>query len=145
MLQAMNTGHDGSLTTLHANSPRDALSRLSTMISMAGLDLPEKSMAQQIASALDIVIHVSRLSDGGRRVMKIAEVVGMEGDMITMQDLFVFERRGLDENGRVLGEFRATGIRPNCAERLQYHGIDLEETLFSEDVAAPASWSGGGA
>jgi pilus assembly protein CpaF len=141
MLQAMNTGHDGSLTTLHSNSPRDGLARLETMISMAGVELPEKGMRQQIASALDIVVHVSRLSDGGRRVMKVSEIVGMEGDVITMQDLFTFERRGLDEEGNVLGEFRATGIRPKCAERLKHHGIDLEETLFADTDGASASWS----
>ncbi|MFW6198776.1 MAG: CpaF family protein [Acidobacteriota bacterium] len=145
MLQAMNTGHDGSLTTLHANSPRDALSRLGTMISMAGVDLPEKGMRQQVASALDIVVQLSRLSDGGRRVMRVAEIVGMEGDVITMQDLFRFERRGLDEDGNVIGDFRATGIRPKCAERLEHHGIDLEETLFSEAGGSGAtSWSAGG-
>ncbi len=143
MLQAMNTGHDGSLTTLHANNPRDALARLGTMISMAGLDLPEKAINQQIASALDIVIHVSRLSDGARKVMRVAEIVGMEGEVITMQDLFLFERLGLSEDGQVLGEFRATGIRPSCAERLEQHGVSLEETLFAEAVTvsdASTSW-----
>jgi pilus assembly protein CpaF len=134
MLQAMNTGHDGSLTTLHANSPRDALARLETMISMAGLDLPEKGMRQQIASALDVVVHLARLSDGKRRVTRVGEVVGMEGDIITMQDLFVFDRHGIDEDGAVIGDFRATGIRPKCAERLQHHGIDLAHTLFAADV-----------
>jgi len=146
MLQAMNTGHDGSLTTLHANSPRDALARLETMISMASLKLPEKGMRQQIASAIDIVVHLSRLSDGGRRVMTISEIVGMEGDVITMQDLFTFERYGLDEDGNVLGEFRASGIRPKCASHLQSYGIDLEETLFANagrDSEMP-SWAEGG-
>src|SRR5690606_39012433 len=118
-LQAMNTGHDGSLTTLHANTPRDALSRLETMISMAQLSLPEKAMRQQIASAIDVVIQVSRLSDGTRKVMTISEIVGMEGDVITMQDIFVFERRGVDEDGSVLGQFRPTGVRPRFAERLK--------------------------
>ena len=104
MLQAMNTGHDGSLTTLHANTPRDALSRLETMISMAGLELPEKAMRQQIASAIDLVIQVSRLSDGSRKIIQISEIVGMEGDVITMQDIFMFEREGIAENDIVLGQ-----------------------------------------
>ncbi len=132
MLQAMNTGHDGSLTTLHANTPRDALARLETMVSMANLNLPEKGVRSQIASAIDLVIHVARLSDGKRKVMNVSEIVGMEGDVITMQDLFLFERRGMTPEGDVLGRFRATGIRPRCAERLQAFGIDLEETLFSD-------------
>ena len=132
MLQAMNTGHDGSLTTLHANSPRDALSRLETMISMAGLRLPEKGMRQQIASAIDIVVQLARLADGTRKIINISEIVGMEGEVITMQDLFVFEREGMDKEGNVLGRFRATGIRPRCADRLQQYGVDLAGTLFSE-------------
>lgn len=137
MLQAMNTGHDGSLTTLHANTPRDALSRLETMISMAQLSLPEKAMRQQIASAIDVVIQVSRLSDGTRKLMTISEIVGMEGDVITMQDIFVFERRGVDEDGSVLGQFRPTGVRPRFAERLKAHGIGLSSFLFTEDDFAP--------
>ncbi len=132
MLQAMNTGHDGSLTTLHSNSPRDALSRLETMISMAGLRLPEKGMRQQIASAIDIVVQLARLADGTRKIINISEIVGMEGEVITMQDLFVFEREGMDKEGNVLGRFRATGIRPRCADRLQQYGVDLAGTLFSE-------------
>ncbi len=131
MLQAMNTGHDGSLTTLHANSPRDALARLETMVSMANLALPEKAMRQQIASAIDVIIQVSRLSDGSRRLSSISEVVGMEGDIITMQEIFVFERQGIDENGKVLGRFRATGIRPRFAEQLRRCGIDLPTALFT--------------
>ena len=131
MLQAMNTGHDGSLTTLHANTPRDALSRLETMISMASLDLPEKAMRQQIASAINVVIQVSRLSDGGRKVMQVSEIVGMEGDIITMQDIFVYEREGIGPDDKVLGHFRATGIRPRFAERLKAFGIDLSSLLFS--------------
>ncbi|MFQ5678321.1 MAG: CpaF family protein [Gemmatimonadota bacterium] len=131
MLQAMNTGHDGSLTTLHANTPRDALARLETMISMASLNLPEKGMRQQIASAIDIVVHLSRLSDGVRRIMTVSEIVGMEGDVISMQDLFVFDRHGVSAEGKVLGRFRATGIRPKCAQRLLEFGIDLDETLFA--------------
>jgi pilus assembly protein CpaF len=131
MLQAMNTGHDGSLTTLHANSPRDALSRLETMISMASLSLPEKAMRQQIASAIDVVIQVTRYSDGSRRLSSISEIVGMEGEVITMQEIFTYERQGINEDGKVLGRFRATGIRPRFAERLSASGIDLATALFS--------------
>ena len=131
MLQAMNTGHDGSLTTLHANSPRDALSRLETMISMANLALPEKAMRQQVASAVDVVIQVTRYSDGSRRLSSISEIVGMEGEVITMQEIFMYERQGINEDGKVLGRFRATGIRPRFAERLSASGIDLSTALFS--------------
>ncbi|HET8633747.1 MAG TPA: CpaF family protein [Gemmatimonadales bacterium] len=131
MLQAMNTGHDGSITTLHANSPRDALSRLETMISMASLDLPEKAMRQQIASAIQVVIQAQRLSDGTRKISSISEIVGMEGDVITMQEIFAFERMGIDENDRVIGRFKATGIRPRFTERLKAYGIDLSHLLFS--------------
>jgi pilus assembly protein CpaF len=134
MLQAMNTGHDGSLTTLHANSPRDALSRLETMISMANLDLPERAMRQQIASAINLVIQVSRLSDGSRKLMQISEIVGMEGEIITMQDIFVYEREGVDERDKVLGRFRATGIRPRFSDRLKAYGIDLSSLLFSNPI-----------
>src|SRR5437667_327493 len=130
MLQAMNTGHDGSLTTIHANSPRDALARLETMISMDNLNLPDKAMPQQIASAVDLVIQASRLSDGTRKIMSISELVGMEGDIVTMQDIFVFERVGIGEKGKVLGRFRATGIRPKFAERLKYSGIHLPASMF---------------
>jgi len=132
MLQAMNTGHDGSITTLHANTPRDALSRLETMISMASLDLPEKAMRQQIASAIQVVIQVSRLSDGTRKVMQISEIVGMEGDVITMQDIFMFERHGIGDDDKVLGRFKASGIRPRFAERLKAFGIDLSQVLFAD-------------
>jgi len=135
MLQAMNTGHDGSLTTLHSNSPRDALSRLETMISMANLSLQEKAMRQQIASAINVVIQVSRLGDGSRKVMQLSEIVGMEGEVITMQDIFVFERTGTAEDGTVLGRFRATGIRPRFAERLQSFGVKLSALLF-QNLAA---------
>jgi pilus assembly protein CpaF len=134
MLQAMNTGHDGSITTLHANSPRDALSRLETMISMSGLELSERSMRQQIASAIDVVIQISRLSDGKRKVMSIAEVIGMEGDMVTMQELFVYERQGVSDGGSVVGRFRASGIRPKFAERFQAYGIALPAGMFSNKV-----------
>jgi pilus assembly protein CpaF len=131
MLQAMNTGHDGSLTTLHANSPRDALARLETMVSMANLNLPEKAMRQQIAAALQVVIQIARLSDGRRRIVSVSEIVGMEGDVITMQEIFQFERQGVDEKGEVLGQFKATGIRPRFTERLLMAGIELPTALFS--------------
>jgi pilus assembly protein CpaF len=133
MLQAMNTGHDGSLTTIHSNSPRDALSRLETMIAMASLDLPERAMRQQIASAINIVIQVSRLGDGTRKLMQLSEIVGMEGDIITMQDIFIFEREGVGENDKVLGRFRASGIRPRCADRLKAYGVDLSTVLFTNN------------
>ena len=131
MLQAMNTGHDGSLTTLHANSPRDALNRLETVVSMAGLNMAQQAMREQIASALDLVIQVSRLSDGSRRVTTVSEVVGMEGGLVSMQDLFVYKRDGIADDGRVIGRIVATGIRPKQAERLMAHGIELSEALFA--------------
>jgi pilus assembly protein CpaF len=138
MLQAMNTGHDGSLTTLHANTPRDALARLETMISMANLELPEKAMRQQVASAIHLVLQISRLSDGSRKVMQMSEIVGMEGEVITMQDIFMFEREGVAENDIVLGKFRATGIRPRCVDRFKAYGIDIGTKLFSgDDVGLP--------
>ena len=141
MLQAMNTGHDGSLTTLHANSPRDALSRLETMVSMAGFDLPERAMRQQVASAINLVIQISRLSDGSRKVMQLSEIVGMEGDVITMQDIFVFEREGVGDDGTVLGRLHATGIRPRCTERLKGYGIDLGSLLFADrDKLGSKGW-----
>jgi pilus assembly protein CpaF len=129
MLQAMNTGHDGSLTTIHANTPRDALARLETMVSMAGLNLSDKAMRQQIASAVHVVIQASRLDDGGRKVTSIAEVTGMEGDVIAMQEIFVFERTGM-QNGHVLGQHRATGIRPRFADRLRRYGYDLPASVL---------------
>ena len=143
MLQAMNTGHDGSLTTLHANTPRDALSRLETMISMANLELPERAMRQQIASAINVVIQVSRLSDGSRKLMQLSEIVGMEGDIITMQDIFVYEREGVGENDKVLGRFKATGIRPRFSDRLKSYGIDLSALLFSNPTPIETIRGGG--
>lgn len=130
MLQAMNTGHEGSLTTIHANTPRDALSRLETMISMANLNLPDRAMRQQIASAINLVVQVTRLPDGSRKLVSISEITGMEGPMVTMQDLFVFERRGYDQEGRVQGRFVPTGIRPRFSERLFAAGIKLPAELF---------------
>jgi pilus assembly protein CpaF len=144
MLQAMNTGHEGSLTTLHANSPRDALARLETMVSMASLNLPERSVRQQMASAIHVVIQVSRLGDGSRKILSISEIVGMEGDVITMQDLFVFEQEGVDGSGKVLGQFRPTGIRPRFAERLKANGIELSSLLFAEEArlrSGQAEWA----
>jgi pilus assembly protein CpaF len=130
MLQAMNTGHDGSLATIHANSPRDALSRLETMVAMASLNIPDNAIRRQIASAVDVVVQVSRLSDGTRKVISLAEITGMEGEVVTMQDIFVFRKRGVREGGEVLGEFIATGIRPKFAERLMVTGIQLPASMF---------------
>jgi pilus assembly protein CpaF len=137
MLQAMNTGHDGSLTTIHANSPRDALYRMDTMVAMANLNIPDRAVRQQIASAADLIIQVTRLSDGNRRVTAIAEITGMEQDVITMQDIFLFERLGVSSSGRVTGRFRATGIRPKCSERLAATGHQLPMEMF-EHVKAVA-------
>ena len=132
MLQAMNTGHDGSLTTIHANTPRDALARLETMIQMTGMRLSDRAMRQQIASALDLVLQVARLSDGTRRVTSISEITGMEGETITMQEIFQFERTGVDSQGQVIGRFRPTGIRPRFAERLKACGLQLPRVFFEE-------------
>jgi pilus assembly protein CpaF len=131
MLQAMNTGHDGSLTTIHANTTRDALGRLETMVAMANLNIPEAAIRRQIASALDVVVQVSRLSDGTRKVVSVAELTGMEGNVVTMQDIFVFNKRGIRENGEVIGEFVATGVRPKFAERLLVTGIHLPSSMFN--------------
>ncbi len=130
MLQAMNTGHDGGLTTVHANSSRDALYRLDTMVAMANLNLPDRAVRQQIASALNLIIQVTRLSDGTRKVTAVTEVTGMEGDLISLQDIFVFDRTGLRRDGKVCGRFRATGIRPRCSERLQSFGVQLPGDMF---------------
>jgi pilus assembly protein CpaF len=130
MLQAMNTGHDGSLTTVHANSPRDALYRLDTMVAMANLNIPERAIRQQVSSAVDLVIQITRLADGTRRATAIAEVTGMEGEVITMQDIFLFEKLGVAPGGKVTGRFRATGIRPKCSERLAAAGHPLPLDLF---------------
>ena len=130
MLQAMNTGHDGSISTVHANSSRDALARLDTMVLMAGMDLPERAVREQIASAIDVVIQLVRFSDGSRRVTKISEITGMEGSTIVMQDIYVFEQRGIDRDGRIVGEFRATGIRPRFAERFKVYGLELPQGIF---------------
>jgi len=130
MLQAMNTGHDGSLTTIHANSPRDAVARLETMALMSNLNLPEKALRQQVASAIAIIIQISRLSDGTRRITYVTEITGMTGDVVAMQDIFIFEKLGIDVNGHVFGRFRATGVSPKFADRLKKAGIVLPAGLF---------------
>src|SRR6186713_494787 len=130
MLQAMNTGHDGSLTTVHANTPRDALSRIETMIAMGATNLPERAMRQQIASAIQIVVQQTRLSDGTRKVTSVSEITGMEGDIITMQEIYLFEKMGVSQEGKVIGRFRATGVRPKVCERLKASGIHLPPDMF---------------
>ena len=132
MLQAMNTGHDGSMTTVHANSPRDALARMETMAMMANLNLPERAVRKQIASAVSLVLQMARFSDGTRRLTHIAEITGMETDVISMQDIFVFEKQGVSSEGRVLGTFNATGIRPKFAERLKAVGFELPFNMFDQ-------------
>jgi len=134
MLQAMNTGHEGSLTTVHANTPRDALARVENMCSMANLNIPERAMRHQIAAAIHAVVQVTRLSDGTRKVITISEVTGMEGDVICMQDIFLFERQGIDETGKVRGKFRAVGIRPKFADRLAQAGCRLRPALFESQM-----------
>ncbi len=132
MLQAMNTGHDGSLSTLHANTPRDAISRLETMVLMAGMDLPAKAIREQIASAVDVIVQLSRLRDGSRRVMSITEVVGMEGDVVTLNEIFAFDfDAGIDEHGKFLGTVKPTGLRPKFTEKLADYGVELDASLFS--------------
>jgi pilus assembly protein CpaF len=129
MLQAMNTGHDGGMTTCHSNSPRDTLHRLETMVLMAGMDLPHRAIREQIASAIDMIIHMERLKDGSRKVVSITEVQGMEGDVIVLQDIFVFEQTGI-ENGRIIGRLRPTGIRPKFMEKMEAAGIYLPPQIF---------------
>src|SRR5712672_407350 len=130
MLQAMNTGHDGSLTTVHANTPRDALSRIETMIAMGATNLPERAMRQQISSAIQLVVQQTRLSDGSRKITSISEITGMEGEIITMQEIYVFEKMGVTQDGKVIGRFRATGVRPKCCERLKASGIHVPADMF---------------
>jgi pilus assembly protein CpaF len=137
MLQAMNTGHDGSLTTIHANSPRDALYRLDTMVAMANLNIPDRAVRQQIASAINLIVQIARMPDGTRKVSAISEITGMEQDVITMQDIFMYERQGMSEDGKVIGRFKATRIRPRCADRLRAYGVQLGSLLF-ENLAAEA-------
>ena len=135
MLQAMNTGHDGSLTTVHANSPRDALARVETMAMMANLNLPEKAVRRQLASAVQLVVQISRFNDGTRRITHLSEITGMEEDIVSMQDVFVFERKGISQEGKVLGAFTATGIRPKFAERLKASGIAVPASWFEQSFA----------
>ena len=130
MLQAMNTGHEGSLSTIHANSARDAMSRLETMILMAGTPLPSRAMREQVASALDVIVQVQRFSDGTRRIVSVTEVTGMEGDVVTIQDIFRFRRQGVSADGKVIGQFEATGVRPMFVERLRLAGVDFPSGLF---------------
>jgi pilus assembly protein CpaF len=130
MLQAMNTGHDGSISTVHSNSTRDALSRIETMVLMAGISLPGRAMREYISSALDVLVHLARLSDGTRKIVKVTEVVGMEGDTITLQDIFIFDQKGIGPAGEVMGHHRATGIRPRFADRLKIAGIELNPAVF---------------
>ncbi|HEY0394568.1 MAG TPA: ATPase, T2SS/T4P/T4SS family, partial [Candidatus Elarobacter sp.] len=142
MLQAMNTGHDGSLTTVHANSARDALSRIETMVLMAGFELPVRAIREQVAGAVDLVVQVARLRDGSRRVTGVSEVVGMEGDVVTMQELVRYRQRGLDERGRVVGEFVACGVQPNCLTRFEELGVTYDPVAFhlSPSQRAEAAW-----
>jgi|UniRef100_A0A7V6DP73 pilus assembly protein CpaF len=134
MLQAMNTGHDGSLATIHANSPRDALTRLETMVSMAGLNIPDRAIRHQVSSAIDVVIQLARLSDGSRKMMGLHEIVGMEGDMITMQEIFSYKMMGLTEDRKVKGKFVTSGIRPKFMSRLEEMGVHLPASLFRENA-----------
>lgn len=130
MLQAMNTGHDGSLTTGHSNSPRDMISRLETMVLMAGIEFPIRAIREQISSAIDLIVHQSRLQDGSRKITHITEVLGMEGDIITLQDVFIFDKKGIDERGRVKGFHRATGLKPRCLDKLIAMGIHIPDEYF---------------
>jgi pilus assembly protein CpaF len=134
MLQAMNTGHDGSLTTVHANSPRDAISRLETMALMANLNLPDNAVRKQLASAVTLVVQIARFNDGTRRVTHMTEITGMEEDVISMQDVFLFEKYGVSEEGKVLGRFKAAGIRPKFIEKLEASGISIPPRFFEHSV-----------
>jgi pilus assembly protein CpaF len=131
MMQAMNTGHEGSLTTVHANSSRDALARIENMVLMAGFDLPVMAIREQMASALHLIIQLARLSDGRRRVVNLTEVSGIEGAVITLQDIFAFKQRGIDPDGNVLGDLRPTGIRPQFAQRLEAFGMAFSDDIFN--------------
>jgi pilus assembly protein CpaF len=137
MLQAMNTGHDGSLTTIHANTPRDALSRVENMVTMAGFDLPVKTIRSQIASAINVVVQLERMEDGKRRVVSVSEINSMEGDVITMSEIFKFERRGVDENGNIIGRFISTGIVPRFHERMKQRGINIGLEAYIDETHAP--------
>ena len=139
MLQAMNTGHDGSLTTIHANSPRDVISRLETMVLMSGMELPSRAIREQIASAVDIIIHESRLSDGSRKVVAISEVTGLEGNQIVMQDIFTFQQSGVGEGGRIIGRFAPTGAMPTFFDQLSGRGFVVDPKMFNPDAAVDVS------
>jgi pilus assembly protein CpaF len=130
MLQAMNTGHEGSLTTIHGNNARDAISRLENMISMAGLNLPHKASRQQIVSAITVIVQGNRLTDGQRKITSIQEITGMEGEIVTMQEIFAYRQTGIDARGKVEGHFQATGIRPKFADKLRQQGINLPDAMF---------------
>jgi pilus assembly protein CpaF len=134
MLQAMNTGHDGSMTTVHANNTRDALGRIEVMVAMAGYDIPMRALRQQVASALQIIVQARRLTGGKRKVVSVSEITGMEGEQIQMHDLFTFEQDGVDGDGHATGHFVCTGIRPRCAERIEHRGIRLPAELFARRV-----------
>mmetsp|Transcript_18704 Transcript_18704/g.8725 ORF Transcript_18704/g.8725 Transcript_18704/m.8725 type:complete len:132 (-) Transcript_18704:579-974(-) len=131
MLQAMNTGHDGSLTTVHANSPRDLISRLEVMVMMAGMELPERAIREQISSAIHLVVQQSRFSDGTRKITHVTEITGMEGNIVQMQNIFVFKQRGFDKEGRVVGEYKATGRIPEFYEDLKQRGLSVDMDIFS--------------
>jgi pilus assembly protein CpaF len=128
----MNTGHDGSLSTIHSNSTRDALARLETMVLMAGMDLPERAIKEQVASAIDIIIQLVRFPDGKRKLVKVSEITGMEGSTIVMQDIFVFDQKGIDKEGNIIGEFKATGVRPKFAESFRIAGYELPQGIFEK-------------
>ena len=133
MLQAMNTGHEGSLTTVHANTPRDVISRLETMVLMSGMELPLKAIREQIGSAIHLIVQIARYSDGSRRVSRITEIVGLEGDKITMQDLFAYSQEGLDDEGKVIGQFGPTGSVPTFLDEMRSRGIQIDPALFDPD------------
>ena len=130
MIQAMNTGHDGSLTTLHANTPKDAMGRLEVMVLMAGMDLPVRAIRQQVASAVHLMVQQSRMQDGSRKITYVTEIQGMEGDTVVMQDLFLFEQTGIAENGKIIGALKATGLRPKYMAKIEDHGIHLAPSIF---------------
>ena len=131
MLQAMNTGHEGSLTTVHANTARDVISRLETMVMMAGFELPVKAIREQVTSAVDLIVHQSRLRDGSRKIVNISEVVGMEGDTVTLQDIFVFRQESIDRNGKIAGQFVPTGIQPHVMKKIRENGVLCKDEWFS--------------
>jgi len=140
MLQAMNTGHDGSLTTLHANSPRDAIARLETLVMMAGFDLPVRAIREQVASAVDCIIQIARLKDGSRKIVSISEIVGMEGDVVTMQEIIRYKQQGVDKDNRVVGEFQYTGVQPHCMSRFEEHGVSFDVRELAKLPSAGALW-----